>query len=1793
MSRKLLLVWTTLLTITVAASGQRPGHPKPDFVNNQWISVCVAGGCSCPDEPQGSSSPPPPPGGGGAPGPSTGNAGLLEMPPGKVGRPGVPGASPGVVGIPGKGFGPGAASIANGCTWVTIAVGRPRPWSILPPGMLRIRAETPSPELATPQALHFSAGWTMYAVSSERTPADVPRYVYMLNPSGLPVEFRFEDGESIGVPTSERVEDLSARLFMVDAEGWSVTNEPAFYDLYPGNGDQYRFGAHPGSSNYLKLVRYRSVSGRIEEGDDLGYEVLYTSNAVLRQIRGAACLADIVPDGDYRYFIRFYRLSDLQSGRDSNGFYVIADGAQPFLQWTIENPDTSNDCNRLLLTEQVGDKTRSFHFEYHPGVEAWDLISGGGLVYDRKETVWDDAHENRLEIETISGPDGKCVLRKASRYHRFPWGENMTAEIRDPDGIGLTNTFLYYEDSTQTGKYKKIAGIRYADGDWVRYDYDIIGRKILEMRPWQDTPYDVSAEEADVTYYDYTPVDTGDVVLVNDQRPRTVTRKVLGKVVRKTYYAYPVTSSGELWTIEEKCSSAQAAYGDPANLRTVWIFYGTNEDPTVVGRLKRVIYPDGRMDSYTYEFGNYVTNEDPSLCYFAPDPTGGAWRVTVVHGTTNSPSGLAYKSTKQTRVFDSAGNEVLRETYVYAGSGTYERIWWRVVTYDVFGNYEEVAYPGGLRASAQWSAPWAKDYEKDFFGVEHQYYYDGLGRLVRDEKLTTGGVPGLTVSYQYDAAGHRVAVTREGGEEAVTISNEYDVAGRLVKTVDPAGLIRRFEYSQGGRVRTEIRPGGGEVVTRRYADGRVESVTGSAAIARFYEYGVDTNGMTWVLKRTGRTNSPMWEKTFTDLLGREARVERAGYRGSVITTRYTYDRGGRVIRVQQTGSADRIMQYDELGHLWRRGLDVDGNGELDPAGNDRIDEISWQYVQLSNEWWRQTTRLTYPDLGSSRAVTVSVERALVSGSGCACQAEQRRVIDIWGTETFYSVSIDRDNKRVTRTTRYSYSTNVEMEVEENGLVVSQSFVEGGSYTYQYDALERRVGVTDGRKGTTTTHYNEKGQVDYVVDAAGNRTSYTYDPSNGLRIAVTDPLSNTVYYAYDAMGRVTNTWGATYPVAYEYDEFGRLVCMKTWREAGGEPDVTRWYFDPASGLLTNKVYADGRGPIYEYDAAGRLTRRVWARGISTEYSYDLLGQLTNIDYSDDTPDIAVSYDRLGRVAAVRDVLGVRTNVYDSNTLVLVEERLPDGTILSRSYDEYGRASGIGLGEAYSVAYGYDTRGRLGSVSSSVAEVSFEAEYSYVPDGRLLSGYSLRPAGSGAGLAVERTYEPHRDLVLAITNRWDGEMISSFSYTNDAAGRRVRRVDSGSVTNTFGYNARSELIEAVMGTNRYSYRYDEIGNRQVVTNNGEVWYYLVNELNQYTNIHDGVTNVPGYDADGNLTNWAGWAFTWNGENRLRQARKGTTVVEFAYDYLGRRVRKVVNGVTNRFVYDGWNLVAEIISTSTNYYVWGLDLSGSLQGAGGIGGLLAAIEDGDAYFPCYDANGNVTDLVDTNGAMVGHYEYDPYGNIIAQTGAKADDFNFLFSTKYPDRETGLYYYGYRLLGSRLGRFISRDPIGGCASENLYGFVRNDAVDLWDFLGLDPCSRFKEEHPEKVRDSMGGVVCYNGKKYACCWHCNDFPSAQRDDFEECIKEHERDHFDDLLPCSTSPWDRGRVYRPPWRPGVDRAYEECKAYGREIDCLKKKRDDKCKDLCGEEKRKCEEPYNGRIKNLEGKRSKACAGMPP
>ena len=214
-------------------------------------------------------------------------------------------------------------------------------------------------------------------------------------------------------------------------------------------------------------------------------------------------------------------------------------------------------------------------------------------------------------------------------------------------------------------------------------------------------------------------------------------------------------------------------------------------------------------------------------------------------------------------------------------------------------------------------------------------------------------------------------------------------------------------------------------------------------------------------------------------------------------------------------------------------------------------------------------------------------------------------------------------------------------------------------------------------------------------------------------------------------------------------------------------------------------------------------------------------------------------------------------------------------------------------------------------------------------------------------------------------------------------------------------------------------------------------------------------------------------FDAENRLIAAQTSTNLpasvprkkVEFTYDYMSRRVGKTVySGLTNNnyqitnnssFLYDGWNLISELITDNgsliTNSYVWGLDLSGSLQGAGGIGGLIAANIGTNSCLYTYDGNGNVSDLVDSqSGSIAAHYEFSPFGETVVATGPLARANPFRFSTKYTDDEIAMLYYGYRFYHPGVGRWLSRDPIGDKGWGDVYRYVNNNPNNKFDSLGL-----------------------------------------------------------------------------------------------------------------------------------------------
>ena len=107
--------------------------------------------------------------------------------------------------------------------------------------------------------------------------------------------------------------------------------------------------------------------------------------------------------------------------------------------------------------------------------------------------------------------------------------------------------------------------------------------------------------------------------------------------------------------------------------------------------------------------------------------------------------------------------------------------------------------------------------------------------------------------------------------------------------------------------------------------------------------------------------------------------------------------------------------------------------------------------------------------------------------------------------------------------------------------------------------------------------------------------------------------------------------------------------------------------------------------------------------------------------------------------------------------------------------------------------------------------------------------------------------------------------------------------------------------------------------------------------------GAVDNLGYSPDGGLISFGEFDYVYDSASRLTEVwSNGVRVVENQYDALGRRVVKRTPNATHTFVYDGWLLVVERIERSSGMleqidYWWGKDLSGTLDGAGGIGGLL----------------------------------------------------------------------------------------------------------------------------------------------------------------------------------------------------------------------------------------------------------------
>ena len=1219
---------------------------------------------------------------------------------------------------------------------------------------------------------------------------------------------------------------------------------------------------------YTPAALIYSPPGRTTEVD-----VVRNGDQSLRQLKAPQALANIIVISPTEYEVQYYRAADV--GSKVNGLYTLS--GQPFVKWKVKNPDPST-TTRLQISKTQGAVTDTSEYTWDAISNSWILSTGNG---SRVETSTITYPTQTTRVETIVVKDNALLITsKLSRtFHTFAWGEELIQEVLDPDGAALKTVYSFYEDQAETGRYSRRKSVINPDGFWEKYDYDSVGNLVLIMRPWKDQSIGAATEENSYARrYTYSNSD-GIITSLYANLLSSDIEKVGGVIVRKrTYSRTGTTVGGHPAVVESQTTYVSAT----ESLVTTSVRYHETAPASLASRVISTQYPDGRKDSVSYEKGNYVPNADPALSTFTPDINGLAERETIVHGTVTSPLGIQFKTTKETSVRDQYGYQVLQETYVYNGVD-YERIGWMASQYDDRGHVIASRNNKGEVTTAVWNGD-LKTSEIDATGIETVYTYDAVNRVRTQTKkgiAAAGGFPlqdDILTTFTYDADAHVTVETVSSNGLSLTTSRGYDKAGRLIRETDRAGfstdekgLTTTYSYANGGRTLTIRRPGGTTEIIDKYIDSRSKSTTGSAIVARYFDYGVNPDGTQYTQEFNGSAGlaSPRWTRSTADWAGRTVTMERPTFTDDNLVQTSSYNVLGQLDKQTTTAGgtkliADKLFTYDELGNQLRSGSDTDASGTLILNSTDRINENESTYEKVGSDWFQVSLNRTYL-VDNNDTPVIKTERSRLNNfplNGTEQTVVEVSITDVAGNITKTTTAVDRVAKKQTTTTDTPDSNINSISITVNGLLqlTSPTTLQTAT-TYGYDSLGRQIRVTDPQTGITTQAYSSlTGQVASSSDGAGTTTYEYYDSKHinaGRLKSQTNATGKKIYFNYSSRGEVLQTWGeATYPLEYVYDTFGQRTELHTfragqnwttavWPSATGPVDVTKWIYQPATGLMTQKQDATSKGVTYTYNKLGQPQTRTWACGTTSTYGYDSnTGELLTITYSDSTMPVTLTYDRGGRQVTVTDAAGTSTRTFNS-VGELQTEQISGGGVLSGAgitvgYDGFLRRNSLqtayGANMLTSQTYGYDAMSMLETIASG----GHTATYAYYPDNGLLNTTTFT-----GGTTIARGYDSFGRL-QNITTTPAADVAQSYNYTYNNLNQRTRTTREDNSYWSYLYNDRGELTSgkkywpdnSIVWGAQTEYSFDNIGNRNSSRNGGNQFgnlrqsIYTTNSLNQYS-------------------------------------------------------------------------------------------------------------------------------------------------------------------------------------------------------------------------------------------------------------------------------------------------------------------------------------------------------------------------
>ncbi|MFZ4057266.1 MAG: RHS repeat-associated core domain-containing protein, partial [Ferruginibacter sp.] len=866
----------------------------------------------------------------------------------------------------------------------------------------------------------------------------------------------------------------------------------------------------------------------------------------------------------------------------------------------------------------------------------------------------------------------------------------------------------------------------------------------------------------------------------------------------------------------------------------------------------------------------------------------------------------------------------------------------------------------------------------------------------RGNVLTIKDALNQTTTYTYSSDFNKItSITDPKGLKSIL---SYDVKGNLIQLIEPGNLVFTATYNSNGDITSSTNPKGNIFNYNYDALGNPLSVTGPNAYSATLSYDARGNLLSF---KDARNNTSNLEY---DILNRLKKITDPINN----TIQLTYDAVGNATQVKNQNGENSLLQYDASNRLVQF---------TDAMGN----KTNMQYDAMNNLTAIQNA------VGGNATFSYDAKNRLTEikdaqGNATNLQYDNKGNL-ISGTlpsgENFvYSYD------EIDRLTKISDATGTLMELsfDANDNIIQLKNGLGSTIFAEYDSINRVKKIIDPSNNSMLLQYDKNSNIISITDRNGYTSSYTYDGMDRVK-TFTDNNGSVTTADYDAQGNIIALTDANNNTTqYTYDSQNRIV--RTIYPDGKYLEFT--YNN--KGNITNKRLADGSNILFAYDTLNRIVSKTIPGGQVFTYTYDAIGRIKTA--TNNAGVVAFEYDVLNRI--ISENFGGRTIQYAYNTAGRTQTTVyPDSTLIAKVYDTRNRLININKNGNRLVTYQYNNANQL--ISKTYAN-GIITNYQYNTANQLIS-YSTGNAIQNAILTYDN--EMHKTSITRQNNLSQSEQ---FTYDNGHRLTQYKRGENGNPTI------------------QNSYTYDALGNRTQANLNGVNTQYTPNNLNQLINSNNGTLNINfTYDDRGNLTYDGYFYKTYDALGRLmKDSAAPSNIITYAYDALGRRIQKNVNGNISNYTFSGLAAIEE------------RDGVGNIKNKTIFNDFTTPVVNENAgtefYYHQNELN-SVEAITNNNGLLTEQYLYDVYGkqtmldsagNVILSsiTGNR-----FGFTGQVYDSATGQIQFLFRTYNPSTGTFNERDLIGYADGMGMYQYVGNNPANGIDVFGLaaDPCDPTK----------------------------------------------------------------------------------------------------------------------------------------